>query len=169
VSPSAHQTLFKLNFSQQQAAGPTFSSSALYHLFFFLQNTYYERQTEKDGRLCPLSKVTGGRLVSSTRHDASSWECSRYVPRRRKKKNRCAYFVDNPYVTVTLHCSPSDGFPTSQRRSRGMLLHRSHAMTHTKFCRTLWPTAKTSPDKTQHSQERAIHGSGGIRNGNSSK
>ena len=85
-----------------------------------------------------------------------------------QKKNRCAYFVYIPCVTVTLHCSFSDGFPLSQRRSRGLLLHRSHAMTH-KFGRTLWPVAKSSPDKTQHSQGGGIHGSGGIRTRNPSK
>jgi len=92
------------------------------------KNTYYVRQTEREGCLCPLSTVTEGRLVSSTTHDASIWECSRYIPRTDAKKNRCAYFVDNRCVTVTLHCSSSNGFPPSQRRSRGLLLHRSHAM-----------------------------------------
>jgi len=32
---------------------------------------------------------------------------------------------------VTLHCPLSDGFPPSQRRSRGLLLYQSHAMGHT--------------------------------------
>jgi len=47
------------------------------------------------------------------------------------QNNRCAYFVYIPCVTATLHCPFSYGFPPSQRRSRGLVLHKWHAMGHT--------------------------------------
>jgi hypothetical protein len=47
VLQSAHQTLFKLNLSLQQAAGPTFSSAVVPSHFVF-QNTYYVHQEERE-------------------------------------------------------------------------------------------------------------------------
>ena len=90
VSQPAHQTLFKLNLSQQQAAGPTFSSAVLYNLILFFKILItYVRQRETGAFVLRAQSQVGG-WFPLLRTTQAVWNVHATVPELTQKKKKTA-------------------------------------------------------------------------------